>query len=315
MPNNFTTVRNPTVLLFILIGFAVAALFIFQFISLVILIPFSDLDMDEFIVAITNPYNYPEMRWNLVWMQGITAFGAFIVAPTYFIYRYENKELAPYFPLRKIPVFMILVTVFLTLAFMIVNGLFIEWNLNFQFPDEFHQWAWQKEEQLRILTEFLTVFDNTGYFLVSFVIIAVLPALGEELLFRGLIQKYAGKIFKNIHVAIWLTAIFFSAFHMQFFGFVPRMLLGAFFGYLYYFSGSLWYPIIAHFFNNGFTLIFIYMYQRGSIEYDIENTESVPLDTAAIFFIIGSALFIFFYKQFQHSSVQIEDGSAKESNE
>jgi len=314
MPNNLTINRNPIALLFISIGFAVAALFIFQFISLVILVPFSDMGMEEFLRAISNPYSYPEMRWNLMWMQGISAFGAFIMAPTYFIYRYEGRVLAHYFTLPKTSALAIVMTVFLTLAFMIVNGLFIEWNLSFQFPDGFHQWAWQKEEQLRVLTEFLTVFDHSAYFVVCFVVIAVLPAVGEELLFRGLIQKYAGKIFGNIHVAIWLTAVFFSAFHLQFFGFVPRMLLGAFFGYLFYFSGSLWYPIIAHFVNNGFTLLLIYFYQKGAIDYDIENTESIPLDTVAIFFIIGVVLFILFYRQFDHSSNQIKNENVKQGD-
>ena len=77
------------------------------------------------------------------------------------------------------------------------------------------------------------------------------------------------------------------------------MLLGALFGYLFFFSGNLWYAILAHFVNNGFTLMMLYVYQQGLIDYNIENSESVPLETAAVFLIIGVGLFYLFIRQFQ----------------
>ena len=129
------------------------------------------------------------------------------------------------------------------------------------------------------------------------VAVAIVPAIGEELLFRGLIQKYFRQIFGNPHAAIWVTAILFSAFHLQFYGFLPRMLLGAFFGYLFYFSRNLGYAIIAHFINNGFTVTLLYLYQAGIISYDIESDESVPLISIAIFSMIGIILFVLFKKQ------------------
>ena len=89
-------------------------------------------------------------------------------------------------------------------------------------------------------------------------------------------KNHVLRITKNIHVAIWVGAFLFSLFHLQFYGLVPRMLLGVMFGYLYYFSGNIIYPMIAHFVNNGFTLIMLYFYQQGIVDFNIENTDVLP---------------------------------------
>ena len=89
--------------------------------------------------------------------------------------------------------------------------------------------------------------------------IAILPAIGEEFLFRGVLQKLFCRLFKSDHLAIWLTAFIFSFFHFQFFGFVPRLILGLIFGYLFYWSGTLWLPVVAHFINNAVPTIQAYI--------------------------------------------------------
>jgi membrane protease YdiL (CAAX protease family) len=95
-------------------------------------------------------------------------------------------------------------------------------------------------------------------FVVGLLVAAVVPALGEELLFRGVLQKQFQKLVGHPHGGIWLTAVVFSAIHLQFAGFFPRMLLGAFLGYALWWSGSLWLPIIIHFFFNGFQVVGAY---------------------------------------------------------
>jgi len=185
----------------------------------------------------------------------------------------------------------------MTIAFMVINAPFIEWNMNVHFPEPFHTELKKLEEVAEKATKFLTTFYSLPYFLGSVIVIAVIPAIGEELLFRGMVQRYGLKIFSNPHVAIWLTAFAFSAFHLQFFGFLPRMLLGAFFGYVYFYSGNLWYAIAAHFTNNAFTILMLYLYQTGHSTFDIEGTDSVPLSTVAVFTIIGGILFAFFVKR------------------
>ena len=77
------------------------------------------------------------------------------------------------------------------------------------------------------------------------------------------------------HWGVWLTAIIFSAIHLQFYGFLPRVFLGAIFGYMYLYSGSLIYPILAHIFNNSFTVIMVYLSNQGAIDFDLESTDDV----------------------------------------
>ena len=89
--------------------------------------------------------------------------------------------------------------------------------------------------------------------------VGALTGIGEELTFRGIIQSLVTEKSNNHHIAIWVTAILFSAIHLQFFGFFPRMLLGAFFGYLLVWSGSIWLPIYAHFLNNSMAVVAAYM--------------------------------------------------------
>ena len=111
-------------------------------------------------------------------------------------------------------------------------------------------WMRSSENYAGELTSaFLTVTSIKGL-LFNIVLIAVIPAIGEELLFRGVLQRIFTEWFKNPHWGIWIAAILFSAIHMQFFGFLPRLFLGLFFGYLLEATGSLWIPIVAHFINN-----------------------------------------------------------------
>ena len=101
--------------------------------------------------------------------------------------------------------------------------------------------------------------------------VAVLPAIGEELLFRGIVQRMFVRITKNIHWGIWISAILFSAMHMQFYGFIPRMLLGALFGYLLVWSGSMWLPILGHFLNNGIAVVATFLIHNKQLSPEVET--------------------------------------------
>ena len=101
---------------------------------------------------------------------------------------------------------------------------------------------------------------------------AAIAAISEELIFRRVIQKLIQKHSNNIHLAIWITAFLFSAIHLQFYGFVPRMLLGAVLGYMYFWSGSIWMPIIAHFTNNFIGVTLAFLVATGKVDPTIENT-------------------------------------------
>jgi membrane protease YdiL (CAAX protease family) len=120
-------------------------------------------------------------------------------------------------------------------------------------------WMRQSEKTMKEMTEaFLSDRSYSGL-AANLFIIAFIAAFGEELLFRGVLQKTMIGATRNIHVGVWLTAIIFSAVHMQFFGFIPRMLLGAVLGYLYVWSGSIWVPVIVHFINNGAAVLMTFI--------------------------------------------------------
>jgi membrane protease YdiL (CAAX protease family) len=125
------------------------------------------------------------------------------------------------------------------------------------------------EKQAGQLTEKLLNVHSVPALFYNIFLIAMIPALGEELFFRGALQGvFRQKI--NVKVAIWVAALIFSAIHFQFYGFVPRMLLGAFFGYLLIWSENIWLPVAAHFTNNGIAVIFYYLKNNGFEVVDID---------------------------------------------
>lgn len=127
------------------------------------------------------------------------------------------------------------------------------------------------EETAQKLTMAIAGTGSVSSLMVNILVMALLPALGEEMIFRGLMIPIFRKWTGNVHVAVWLSAFLFSAMHFQFYGFIPRFLLGALLGYLFVWSKSIWAPIIAHFVNNALALILLFMMARGSISEDLDS--------------------------------------------
>ena len=222
----------------------------------------------------------PTMAKPMILIQGVTTFVGLILFPIIHITRLEHKPLRPLIDNRTHLTQVLLLVALLGLAFPIAISPLTEWNANAHFPSFMHgfeQWARQQEDVLAQATKTLTSFDTVGGLTVALFVIAFLPAIGEELAFRGMIQKELSRGTNNPHLAIWASAFIFSAIHMQFFGFVPRLLLGVLFGYLYYWSDNLLVPIIAHFVNNAFGVISIYLYNIKVISTDFEEVESAPI--------------------------------------
>ena len=252
--------------------------FIGTFLGLMFALPFYPGDIEMFLQAILDPTSDENMRTPFLLMQGIGSITGFILLP-WLLLKYYYKGHLRDFSSSVTSTQLVLLTVFIALFFMGVNAPFIEWNQNFVFPEALSG----LEEKLRALEDtlaktsaFITNFDSAGQLFLGLIVVAVIPGIGEEFVFRGLVQNHIYGISKNIHVAIWVGALLFSLFHLQFYGLVPRMLLGAMFGYLYYFSGNIIYPMVAHFFNNGFTLVMLYLFQQNVVDYNIEDTEVLP---------------------------------------
>ena len=116
-------------------------------------------------------------------------------------------------------------------------------------------WMRAQEEAAEKTTLMLLAGEGVTTLIFNLIVIAGAAGVTEEFLFRGALQRVIGKWTCNHHVIIWSAAIIFSAFHMQFFGFLPRMLLGAYFGYLLHWSRNIWIPVFAHFVNNACAVI------------------------------------------------------------
>jgi membrane protease YdiL (CAAX protease family) len=214
----------------------------------------------------------------------------------------EYKKLSDFYGFKNTrPILIILV-----LIIMLVSMPFMEWamlwNQKMVLPDflkGIEKWMKEKENAtMGITLKLVTVRSNLD-FVANLIIIAVLPAIGEELMFRGGVQRSLNRAFENPHVAIWLSAIIFSAIHVQFYGFVPRMLLGAGFGYLYYYSGSIWYAMLAHFINNAYAVCAAFYMQKHHMPLDKADE---PIGFPWYGYLISAIITIALFKIFKDNA-------------
>jgi len=234
-------------------------------------------------------------------IQILSSIGTFILPPIALALT-ERKKVTEFY-LFKQPKFLLIV---LVLAIMILSMPFMEWtviwNQKMVLPDFLHkieQWMKEKETiAMKMTIQLITVRSNFD-FIVNLVMIAVIPAIGEELMFRGGVQRSLNRAFENPHVAIWLSAIIFSAIHVQFYGFVPRMLLGAGFGYLYYYSGSIWYAMLAHFINNAYAVCAAFYMQKHHMPLDKADE---PIGFPWYGYLISAIITIALFKIFKDNA-------------
>ena len=266
-------------------------------IGFLVAMPFYDGSLFDLVNKITNPIAHPEIRLPILIIQGCATFVGLILIPMLYLSAIEKRNALSWITEKSTTLVIVVVTAVIVISFMAFNSIFIEWNAHVTFPDflkEFGEWARERESLAEELTKFFTTFNSTGDFLFGMIVIALLPAIGEELVFRGMLQPEIFRASGNHHVAIWVSAIIFSAFHMQFYGFIPRMFLGALFGYLYVWSGNLLLPMIAHFVNNGFSVLMMYLYQQGIITIDMDSPEAAPWPAVFGFTAVCAALLYYF---------------------
>jgi membrane protease YdiL (CAAX protease family) len=185
------------------------------------------------------------------------------------------------------------------------------WNEGLHFPQflaDVEQWMRTSEAKSAAIIEYFLVMNSYTDLVINLVVIALIPAIGEELLFRGVIQRQITKWRNNHHLAIWVSAFLFSALHIQFLGFIPRFLIGAFFGYLFVWSGSIWLPIITHFFNNALAVI---LYFKSPLSLDME-TIGAQEDQLSLVLLCFLAVCLLLYLLYQHcgqkKSPPVEEG-------
>jgi hypothetical protein len=233
-------------------------------------------------------------------LQLLQSIGMFVIPPLLLAYFCSEKPFK-YLGLDKKTnaIDIVYVTVFMLLIIPFVN-LVGDLNQQLVLPkalEGIENWMKASEEEAMILTEQLLSVSTLQGLLFNIFLIALLPALGEEFIFRGamqrILQNWKGAVF-----AIWITAFIFSAIHMQFYGFVPRLLLGAFFGYLMLWSGNLWLPVLAHFINNAIAVVYYYCRFNGYQFPDIDAVgtgDTMWMGVASGILMIFGGLYIKYY--------------------
>lgn len=239
-----------------------------------------------------------ENEWVLYVFLAGGSIGTFFL-PAYFLQRIEMGQII-YFPKDSVsPAIYGLVFMFL-LAFSPLMGIIGDWNMDMTLPkalESLETWMKTQEDQMAELTERLVMVTSWSSLFANLIVMALIPAIVEEYYFRGVLQQIAQRIVINPHVAIFITAIIFSAIHMQFYGFFPRMILGVFFGYLLLWSNNIWLPIFAHFINNAsVTIIAFYYAKQGKTYQDLMSMDSYSIFVYIASLVLSVALGYFIYK-------------------
>ena len=184
-----------------------------------------------------------------------------------------SSEKLHYFQLNKFPswIFVVISAILIISAIPFI-GYLEGLNKAIALPRAFsgiEHWMKASEDKVQEIEEAFMKNQSITGLIVNLFVVAFMAALSEELFFRGLIQRSMLNFTKKTHFAVWTTALLFSAFHLQFYGFLPRAILGALLGYIYVWSGSLWTSIIVHFLNNALVLILTYLIDHGLVSKSI----------------------------------------------
>jgi uncharacterized protein len=257
--------------LLIFIGMIVFFYSVFSVFGILLLKPLFGIDVMQDISILANFTTDPKVLNATKFLQVFISIGLFIV-PAWFFPKAIQQDSASFLKVNSGFTFK---DISFGLALMILSTPLISWLIYFNGSVTFPASMAEIEHQLRLAEEAASQLSNAfvksdsfPVFLINVLVVALIPAICEELLFRGAIQQFFTFCFRNKHFSVWITAIIFSAFHMQFFGFLPRLVLGVFLGYMFAYSGTIWVSVIAHFFNNLMALLAsYYKWNEGTIEF------------------------------------------------
>lgn len=230
--------------------------------------------------------------------QLIQSVGIFILPPLVLGFLWSAKSY-DFFKIKQAPdvrdAFFAMTTMALAIPAINLLG---EINHMIKFPDSLsllENYLVDMEHRAEELTNAMLSVDSLSGLLVNIGLIAIIPAVGEELFFRGTIQRLLQDKMK-MHAAVWITALIFSSIHFQFYGFIPRLLMGAFLGYLFAWTRNLWVPILAHFTNNALAVVFFYMKYTGQTNVDLENIGKSETYLYGLVSLLIVLIWIFIFK-------------------
>ncbi|RYE23007.1 MAG: CPBP family intramembrane metalloprotease [Sphingobacteriaceae bacterium] len=229
---------------------------------------------------------------------GSSVFGFLI--PSIFFAKVIVRQPIPYLKANwHFPLILLLAVFFIMLVSTPLMEVLITYNQKMIFPPFLkgvERWMRNMEDTAGKQTEVLLQMKTPAAFLVNLLMIAILPAVSEEFIFRGcFLQIFTGWT-KSLHWGVWLSAALFSFIHFQFFGFLPRMLLGVFFGYFAAWSGSIWPGVLGHFLNNGIAVIASYLYQNKLINVNPDQQQMFDWKSYTFSLILTLILFLTYKK-------------------
>lgn len=273
-PNNQPIIVQLALLLFLIIVCAGVGSGLVQLLG-------TTMNMDYAVLAANLKTSSPIAEKNFIRLGlSIGHSMSFIVPSLFFMWLLHQKDWQKLLQITKLPT----ITNSLVAAFFILSFFPIaQWTywLNQQIP--LPSWALKQENLINETMISLLKIEQPYELLFNILVIGVLPAIGEELLFRGILQRKLATFWQQEHLAVWVSAFIFSAIHFQFQGFLPRLLLGAALGYLLVWTRNLWVPIIAHFVFNTSQVIFQYVYYNDKTEHlDLGKTDNFPIWTVLI---------------------------------
>lgn len=242
--------------------------------------------------AITNPANSNAFKA----MQIVSTFFIFFLPPVIYAFIcYKNGWLALGLQ-KRVKSSLIFFSALIMLVTLPVSEMLASLNKAIPLPGGWRKTFDVMEASYESQITAMVNLDSASGIAVSVLMVAILPAIFEELLFRGGLQNIIKRWSGNPWLAIILTSLIFSAIHGSWYGFIPRTVLGILLGFIFYTTGNLWYSIFMHFVNNFTALLFLYIYHlKGVAIKDMPDT-FFPwwVGVAAMLVLVG--LLVRFYK-------------------
>ena len=280
--------------LLILVLLVAVSLVLSTLLGIVIAIPLFGFEIFEDLTALNDLAN-PRTIAILKYFQVVNQIGVFVL-PALFYAQLENRSVSGYLRLKgRINIRYLIISVFVIAAAIPAINRLVEVNEQMRLPESLsgiEEWMRNSEDKAKALTDAFLNVNTVGGLVINLIIIALLAAIGEEFLFRGVILRIFNDWSQNIHFSVILSAILFSAIHFQFYGFFPRLVLGIMFGYIYLWTGTIWITVILHFLFNGMTVVAYYLANSGVIEADVDSIGSSTSVLVLISSIISTVLLL-----------------------
>lgn len=269
--------RGPGSQFLILVSVALVSVFLVGLLGSIVLASISGMSLTQLSEMSKWDYSNPQTLFVVRGMQFVQFIGLFVI-PSFLCARLFSTNTKRYMGLKRPSNFTYLAAGILIMIVSIpLVGLLGELNRHVEFPAGIARWMKESEDSASQVLKGLLLHNTMKDLLLNIVFVAVLAAVGEELLFRGMAQRLLIKWFRSPWAGIIVSAVLFSAFHLQFYGFLPRLLLGIFLGAMYWYSGSLWVAILGHFVYDALQIVMVYYRPEMLNEESVVRTGSIAL--------------------------------------